>query len=145
MAGALTLGRFAIRGYNSRRLYWDDLAHLAAFLVLLSHSVTNEATLNAEHSLAILKATKTTPQAELLRSYQHSHYLNTINNCLLYLVFWLVKISFLLFYHQLFRTSMQFRKIWWAVLAFTLATFWVPIAGVLATCAHAKTVADYSE
>jgi len=114
VAGALTLGRFAIRGYNSRRLYWDDLAHLAAFLVLLSHSVTNEATLNAEHSLAILKATKTTPQAELLRSYQHSHYLNTIN-------------------------------IWWAVLAFTLVTFWVPIAGVLATCAHAKTVADYSE
>lgn len=40
---------------------------------------------------------------------------------------------------------MQFRKIWWAVLAFTLVTFWVPIAGVLATCAHAKTVADYSE
>ncbi len=145
MAGGLTLGRFAIRGYNSRRLYWDDLAHLAAFLVLLSHSATNEVTLNAKADLALLKSAKTTPQATLLHSYQHVHYLNTVNNCLLYLVFWLVKVSFLLFYHQLFGTSVLFKKIWWAVLAFTLVTFWVPIAGVIATCANAKNVADYSE
>lgn len=113
--------------------------------MLLSHSITNEVTLNAKAERAILKAAKPTPEAELLHSYQHVRYLNTINNCLLHLVFWLVKISFLLFYRQLFRTSAQFRKIWWAVLAFTLATFWVPIAGVLVNCAHAKTLADYRE
>ena len=112
--------------------------------MLVSHSATNEVTLNAKADLANLKSVKV-PQAQLLRSYQHVHYLNTINNCLLYLVFWLVKVAFLLFYHQLFRTSMLFRKMWWAVLVFTLLTFWVPIAGVLATCSKAKTVADYSK
>ena len=146
LAGALTLGRYAIRGYNSRRLYWDDLAHLVAFLLLVSHSATNEVTLNAKAELATLKAAKgKTPQAHLLQSYQHVRYLNTINNCLLYMVFWAVKVAFLLFYHQLFRTSILFRRMWWAVLALTLLTFWVPIAGVLATCPDAKTVADYSE
>lgn len=146
MAGALTLGRYAIRAYNSRRLYWDDLAHLVAFLLLVSHSATNEVTLTAKAELATLKAAKgKTPPAVLLHSYQHVHYLNTINNCLLYMVFWAVKVSLLLFYHQLFRTSITFRRVWWAVLAFTLLTFWVPIAGVLATCSNAKTIADYSE
>ena len=143
MAGALTVGRYAIRGYNSRRLYWDDLAHLVAFLVLVSHSATNEVTLNAKAERDNLKSTKA-PAPQLLHSYQHVRYLNTINNCLLYLVFWAVKVAFLLFYHQLFRTSILFRKMWWAVMAFTLLTFWVPIAGVLATCSNARTLADYS-
>lgn len=71
--------------------------------------------------------------------------ISTVNNCFLYLVFWLVKLSFLLFYRFLFQSSATFKKVWWAVLAFTLLTFWVPIAGVLSTCAGADSVAAYGK
>lgn len=31
------------------------------------------------------------------------------------------------------------------VMVFTLVTFWIPIAGVLSTCAGANTATDYSQ
>ena len=145
LSGALTAGRYAIRAFNTRRLYWDDLAHLVALLVLISHGVTNEITSNAKVQLAHATATKGESQTKLLNLYYHVRYLNTVNNCLLYLVFWVVKVSFLLFYRFLFVTSAPFRKAWWAVMAFTLLTFWVPIAGVLVTCANANTTAEFSK
>ncbi|KAM0797918.1 hypothetical protein BDR22DRAFT_823731 [Usnea florida] len=46
-------------------------------------------------------------------------------------------------YRFLFQSSRPFKKAWWAVLTFTLVTFWIPIAGVLSTCAGAHTVTDY--
>lgn len=142
----LTIGRFAIRGYNSRRLYWDDLVHLLALLVLIAHGATNQVTNDAKIQLALIKGSVPMPsQAELLSLYQRVARLNAVNNCFLYLVFWVVKLSFLLFYYRLFKISTLFKKMWWAVLAFTLLTFWIPIAGVLATCANAHTVADYSK
>jgi len=143
-SGVLTLGRFAIRGYKSRRLYSDDYVHLLALLVLITHGVTNQLTGDAKDQLstATAKGSKVS-QDHLLAMYNHVQSLNSVNNCFLYLVFWLVKISFLLFYHQLFKTNPLFKKVWWGVLWFTLLTFWVPIAGVLATCAGAQSIADY--
>ena len=143
MSIALTGGRFAIRGYHSRRLFWDDLVHLFALLILIAHGVTNHVTNDAKMQLALAATTKG-GEAKLLEMYHHVRYLNTVNNCLLYLVFWAVKLSFLLFYRLLFETSIPFTRAWWAVLAFTLLTFWAPIAGVLATCAHVKTVPEFS-
>ena len=148
VAGILTLGRYGIRGYNSRRLYSDDFVHLLAFLVLVTHGVTNQLSLTSKSNLARVTATSATPrisQDDLFGMYQYNRMLNTVNNCFLYLVFWLVKIAFLLFYYQIFSISTAFKKAWWAVLIFTLLTFWIPIGGVLATCANAKSIADYSE
>ena len=48
-------------------------------------------------------------------------------------------------YRFLFQSSKLFKKAWWVVLALTIVTFWIPIAGVLSTCAGAVTVADYSQ
>ena len=146
VASALSAGRYAIRGYNSRRLYWDDLAHLLALLVLIAHGVTNELSLDSKATLASTKTAVPKPSnARLLDLYRHNQKLSSVNNCFLYLVFWIVKVSFLLLYRVLFNTSAPFRKAWWVVLGFTLLIFWVPIAGVLSTCANEHTVAEYSK
>lgn len=119
--------------------------HILAFLVLVAHGITNQLTLHSKQDLgAALIAKPKTPGPELLHLYQRNHDLGTVNNCFLYLVFWIVKVSFLLFYRLLFQTSATFKKVWWGVLAFTLVTVWIPLGGVLATCAGAKTVEDYS-
>ena len=148
VAGVLTLGRYAIRWYNSRRLYLDDLAHLLAFLVLVAHGVTNQLSLTSKSDLAQATAKNASPKRspdDILGMYQHNQMLNTVNNCFLYLVFWIVKVAFLLFYYQIFSISTGFKKAWWAVFIFTVLTVWIPLGGVLVTCTHATSIADYSE
>ena len=145
MAGALTIGRYVIRYANSQRFFWDDLVHFFALAVLIVHGGTNQLSLNSK--AAIAKAVHARPQPSqsyLLGLYEHNERLSSVNNCFLYLVFWLVKLSFLMLYRFLFQSSRSFKKAWWVVLVFTLVTFWIPIAGVLSTCAGADTVTDYS-
>lgn len=125
---------------------WDDLVHLSALMVLIAHGGTNQLSLNSKATIA--KAADSSPrpsQSFLLELYEHNQRLNSVNNCFLYLVFWLVKLSFLMLYRFLFQSSRSFKKAWWVVLAFTIVTFWIPIAGVLSTCAGADTVAEYSQ
>ena len=144
--GALSIGRYAIRYFNSRRFFWDDLVHLFAFAVLIAHGGTNELSLKSKAAIANAADSQPRPsQSYLLGLYQHNQRLSSINNCFLYLVFWIVKLSFLMLYRFLFQSSQSFKKAWWVVLAFTILTFWIPIAGVLSTCAGADTVADYSQ
>ena len=120
--------------------------HLLAFVVLITHGATNQLSLDSKAAITVATAAKPKPsQAQLIGLYEHNQALSTVNNCFLYLVFWLVKLSFLLFYRLLFQASATFKKVWWGVLAFTLLTFWVPIAGVLSTCAGANTVDAYSK
>ena len=115
-------------------------------MVLITHGATNELSLNSKAAIAAAAKAKPKPSpAELIGLYEHNERLSTVNNCFLYLVFWLVKLSFLLFYRLLFQSSAAFKKVWWAVLTFTVLTFWVPIAGVLSTCAGAHTVAAYGK
>ena len=119
--------------------------HLFALVVLIAHGGTNELSLKSKAAIAGAANSKPRPsQPYLLGLYQHNQRLSTVNNCFLYLVFWIVKLSFLMLYRFLFQTSQAFKKAWWAVLVLTILTFWIPIAGVLSTCAGADTVADYS-
>lgn len=144
VAGALTVGRYTIRYVNSRRFFWDDLVHLFALVVLIVHGGTNQLSLNSKATIANAVASKPRPsQSYLLGLYEHNQRLSSVNNCFLYLVFWIVKLSFLMLYRFLFQASRPFKKAWWVVLAFTVLTFWIPIAGVLSTCAGANTVAEY--
>lgn len=145
-ASVLTVGRFGLRGYISRRLYGDDAVHLFALVILIAHGFTNRTTDDAKADLVVLSAPKLrTSEADLVAQYQRVQRLNTVNNCFLHLVFWTVKFAFLLFYYQIFKISPNFKRVWWAVLAFTFATFWVPIGGVIATCYNLNTVAEFSE
>ena len=145
LAGALTVGRLALRSIGAKRFFWDDLVHCIALAVLIAHGITNSITNDAKVRLSIESATRGESQTALLNMYYHVRYLNTINNCLLYMVFWVVKISFLLFYWFIFSSSKAFKTAWWIVMAITLLTFWVPIAGLLATCANINTVPQFSE
>ena len=117
-----------------------------ALVVLIAHGATNQLTTNAKAQLDLVTRGNRPklPESMLMGMYEHVHSLNSVNNCFLYLVFWLVKISFLLFYYLLFKISKPFQRTWWVVFSITLLTFWVPIAGVLTTCAGANTVSLYS-
>lgn len=127
-------------------MFWDDLAHLLAFVSLVLHGALS---LADEHGMAALKAATNpkakTSQADLLAMYQRQAHLSAATNCFLYSVFWLVKLGFLLFYYRLFSTSTTFKRAWWVVLAFTLLTFWVPIGGVIAICGSSHTIAEFGE
>lgn len=143
-AGALTVGRYIIRYINSGRFFWDDLVHLFALVVLIVHGGTDQLSLRSKATIAKAVDSKPRPsQSYLLGLYEHNQRLSSVNNCFLYLVFWMVKLSFLMLYRFLFQSSRPFKKAWWVVLVFTVLTFWIPIAGVLSTCAGADTVADY--
>lgn len=56
-------------------------------------------------------------------------------------LFWVclysVKGSFLLLYRIIFVVSNRFRFLWWSSTVFTIATFWVCLAGELTTCGPA--------
>lgn len=145
VAGGLSVGRYVIRALYTRRLYWDDGIHMLAFLLLIAHGITQQYTDSAKANLqVVLKGTPEASEDELLGIYKNLYNLNTSNNCLMYMVFWAVKVSFMMFYRFLFDVSATFRKMWWAVLVFTLLSFWVPVAGVIATCNDANTLADYA-
>lgn len=140
------VGRYAIRYVNLRQFLWDDLVHLFALVVLIAHGGTNQLSLNSKAAIAKAADSKPRPsQSYLLGLYEHNQRLSSVNNCFLYLVFWIVKLSFLMLYRFLFQSSRPFKKAWWVVLAFTALTFWIPVAGVLSTCAGADTVANYSQ
>jgi hypothetical protein len=117
----LTIGRFVIRYLFSQKLYWDDLAHFCALATLIAHGGTNQLTLNYKAQVtAAAKPSAATPPDVLLDMYKHVSYLNDINNSLLYLVFWEVKVAFLLFYRHLFHTNRKFNAVWWVVLVVTV-------------------------
>ena len=146
VAGALTIGRYAIRYFNSRRFYWDDAVHLFALVILIVHGGTNQLSLASKAKIADAVSEKPKPsESYLLGLYEHNQRLSTVNNCFLYLVFWIVKFSFLVFYRFLFHTSAPFDRVWLGVTVLTFLTYWIPFAGVLTTCAGAHTVAAYSK
>ena len=130
-----------IRYFYSQKLYWDDLAHFCALATLIAHGATNQITLNYKAELAAAAASKATSDSQLLAMYEHVSYLNDVNNSLLYLVFWEVKVAFLLFYRHLFNTNRRFNIVWWVVLVITVCLVWAPIGGVIATCAGQTTLA----
>ena len=142
VAIALTIGRYVIRYVFSQRLYWDDLAHFVALATLIAHGGTNQVTLNYKAEVAAAVKAKVSSD-QLLGMYEYLSNLNDANNCLLYLVFWEVKVSFLLFYRHLFHTNKRFNIVWWVVLVITVCLVWAPLGGVIATCAGQSTLAGY--
>ncbi|MCJ1477740.1 hypothetical protein MMC13_006413 [Lambiella insularis] len=147
-AALLTAGRYTIRYFFTQLVVnkWtlaDDGFHLASLIALIIFDATNQTHNSAKLNLDASSANPATPQADILSGYYNLLALSRANNCFLYLVFWLVKFSFLLFYRSLFDVSSKFRKAWWVVLAYTFLSFWGPLGGVLATCAGASSVLDF--
>ena len=93
----------------------------------------------------MLKKTKHLPDHVLLSQFHYVYQLNTLNNTFLYFTLWIVKFAFLAFYRLLFSCSRNFLRAWWVVTLLTFTTYWVPFAGVLATCSDASTIAQYNQ
>ncbi|MCJ1388100.1 hypothetical protein MMC18_000944 [Xylographa bjoerkii] len=121
----------------------DDLSMLLSLVAPIVFDATNQTHNAYKLEVAAAAADKATSKADLPSMYNYLLVLSRVNNCFLYLIFWLVKVSFLMFYRSLFNVSRPFRKVWWVFLVYTVVTFWVPIGGVLATCWDESTVAEY--
>ena len=109
------------------------------------HTILNGVTADVKDDLTKLNKNKHTSSAQLLAEYKHVSRLNDANNTFLYLTMWVVKFAFLAFYYHLFSANRTFVKAWWAVAIFTFITWWVPFAGVLATCGYARSLAQYKQ
>ena len=141
----LSGGRFAIRRISPGRWHWDDLAHLIALLILLAHGATNMLVLDVKDQLAASMSAAPTDESRVLALYQRLSYLDVVNDCLFFLCIWATKMAWLLLYYYLFRTSVNFRIAWWAVLGFVIVAFWAPVGGLIATCNWASSLSDYGK
>ena len=104
--------------------------------MLVAKSVTIQVSdgINKEFSSILNKEVPMPPEAEYVYSYKKIRYFTLAGTVEMWLCYWLVKLTFIIFYRQLFDVSKRFRTLWWITLAFTLLTFWVPIAGELTFC-----------
>ena len=132
----LTFGRFLIRFRTLAKFCWDDAAHALALVTMIA---------------VVSLYTAFFPQIYLIddvargkaRKPSASEYLPYLKLQIAVSVCWwvsvyAVKMSFLLLYRMLFVVSTALNLIWWSIVAFTIVTFWVCIAGELTTCGPSK-------
>ena len=131
VAIVFTAGRLYIRGKIIKHFYLDDAMHIIAVICMIIQSSLYT---GGEYLLEDLKKykadKKNNPYPNLLLLQQ----LNIASATITFTCYWAVKISILLFYRQMFSVSKTFMKAWWAVMAYTILTFWVAIAICLSQC-----------
>ena len=133
---ALSIGRFAIRNFVTRQLHWDDLFHLLALLVLIAKTVTTQVSdgLNKRLGPILGGVVPMPPEAQFFAMYRKVRYFDIFSNIEMWLCYWLVKLTFMMFYRLLFDVSKRFRMVWWITLTFVIVTFWPPVAGIMTIC-----------
>ena len=99
----------------------DDYVHGLALLVLIAYSSTYTVMIPLDYSMkSWTTGSGDQPSESDVRKYIH---LELVVSAQFWLVIYLVKISFLIFYRRIFGVSRGFLRAWWAVLIFTLSTF----------------------
>ena len=126
----LTAGRYAIRlKILKKPLKADDYAHGLALVSLVGYVSTYMAKSSLDYSwIAGLGEQPSDP--DLIR-YVH---LEVAVALLFFIVIYLVKIAFLLFYRFLFGIDQTFMRIWWTVSVFTGVTFLINFTSVFWAC-----------
>ena len=131
-AVGLTIGRYAIRIRMLKGLRWDDLFHGLAVIALIAYLVVYTFEIPEAHSASLhvegVDPDPSTAEVEYLFR------LKVASTILLWVVFYLIKLSFLMFYRQIFEISTSFRRAWWAVIAFTLLTFLIGFLAIFWMC-----------
>ena len=132
LAISLTATRFWIRSKVTKRLAWDDAAHLLGLLLLIAQvSIVSGAT-SMIYRIAIDE------EDEDKRRYEAEHLLFVRLDFAGILITWsclyAIKLSFMLLYHHIFRISEKFIRAWWIVLGIVFLTYWILIAGSLTEC-----------
>lgn len=119
--------RYALRGLIIRTWYWDDLAHGIALILFIAEAAAATGALGVVYAAA----DKTNHDPQKYRPYLQ---LNIAFSILTWSCFYAVKIAFLLFYRLLFKKQKWFLRGWWAVLVFTILSYWAAVAGSLVSC-----------
>ena len=128
----LTAGRYAIRGWMLRKLDWDDATHLLALVVLVAYVATYTAMFPINFAVEDwVTGNGEMPSVAVLELYLHYEMAVWL---LFWVIIYLVKFSFLLFYRSIFGVSRTFKKAWWAVTVFTFLTFWACFFAMFWSC-----------
>ena len=131
LAILLTAGRFWIRSRVTKRLAWDDAAHLLGLLLLIAQVSIVSGAASMIYRIATYEAEEDRRyEAELLLFVRLDLAGILITWCCLYAI----KMSFMLLYHHIFRISEKFIRAWWIILGIVFLTFWILIAGSLTEC-----------
>lgn len=128
----MTGGRYAIRLKTIGTLKEDDYVHGLALLVLLAYVSTYTVMFPLNYSVEFwIAGLGEQPSDTDLRKYFH---LEVAVSLLFWVVIYLVKFVFLLFYRFLFGVSNGFMRAWWMVSAFTVVTFLINFLSVFWAC-----------
>ena len=139
----LSVGRFAIRYANRKRLFWDDASHLLSLLFLIGLAAAY--TKGFPYSQRIVRIQQKKEKAPPLTDPFYHQYLQlrVVVTILVFLVLWTVKATFLIFYRILFDVSSTFLRMWWVVVVLTFASFWVCIGSTLTICGSASDLYNF--
>lgn len=129
----VSTGRYVIRYAIRKRFGWEDLSHLLALVTMIGTIACYQAFLpNVYYFIQVERELVRPPsQRELLELYIRDWKLQYTTTVLWLATTWLVKLSFLLFYRDLFRVDRNFMRAWWAVLTVIFLTWWTCIAGTV--------------
>ncbi len=128
----LTIGRYAIRLKTVKGLKADDYIHGVALVVLIAYVSTYTVMFPLNYSVEFwIAGLRARPSESDLRRY---FYLEIVVSLLFWIVIYLVKLVFLLFYRFLFGVSKIFMRAWWSVCAFTVAAFLVNCISIFWAC-----------
>ena len=128
----LTAGRYAIRLKTVKTLKVDDYIHGVAVIFLIGYVSTYTAMFPLNYSVEFwIAGVGEQPSDPDLKRYFH---LEIAVSLLFWIVIYLVKCAFLLFYRFLFGVSKTFMRAWWAVCVFTVVTFLINFTSVFWAC-----------
>ena len=108
------------------------MTHGCALIALFAFGALYTKLFPLSTSLALF-AKKSGPEPSISDLKRFYHIL-LATEFMFWIVIYLVKFSFLLFYRTIFGISATFIRFWWAVFAFTFLTFWACFATVFWTC-----------
>ena len=129
---ALTAGRYIIRLKTVKSFKADDYVHGLAVFVLLCYVSTYTVMFPLNYSVEFwIAGTGKPPPESDVRRYFH---LEIAVSTQFWVVIYLVKLAFLLFYRSIFGVSQLFMKAWWLVTVFTLLTFLTNFITVFWAC-----------
>lgn len=125
---ALLLFRIYVRVKTFRKLYYDDLLVVIAWLMFLSSAIIWQLNKNDLYrSLAVSTGHSYPPPIDYPQKTEKYLRASLVVLLFFYSSLWSIKISFLIFFRRLGQKVKGQRHLWWFALAITLFSYFVCI------------------
>ena len=125
---------------------WDDLTHFLALVAAIGMSASFQILYPDAFFLTDLErgfGTPISPAATVELWTKDKRVQHALISMFLVST-WLVKITFMLFYRELFKINRKFMIAWWAVLAFVVLSWWAVFGStVLAACGRVQDMLNF--